>query len=47
MQPLGEEMEGVARVPAMALGKPDEAVDEDPSRANLRGLGKKRATGSL
>ena len=47
MQPLGEEMERVARVSSIGLGKPDEAVDEDPSRANLRGLLEERAVGSL
>ena len=45
MQPLGKEMEGVARVPAIGLGERDETVDEEPPRAKLCGLRKEHAVG--
>src|SRR5438046_10409615 len=35
-----------ARVPAIGLGEPDEAVDEDPPRANLCCFRNERAVGS-
>jgi hypothetical protein len=47
VQALGEEVERFARVPAIGLGKPDKAINEDPPRADLGGLRKKRAIGSL
>src|SRR5207247_9908600 len=45
MQPLREEMERLARLPAIGLGEPDEPIDEDPPRTNLGGLGKEHAVG--
>src|SRR5207245_8767869 len=47
VQPLGEEMERLARVLAIGLGESDEAVDKDPSRPNLCSLRQERAVGSL
>jgi hypothetical protein len=40
-------MERVATVPAIGPGQPDEAVDEDSPHADLGGLRKKWAVGSL
>ena len=47
MQPLGEEVERVARVPGIRLGESDEAIHEDPPRADLGGLRKELAVGLL
>jgi len=47
VQPLGEEMERLARIPAIGVGELDEAVDEDSPRTNLGGLRKERAVGLL
>src|SRR5207247_9870939 len=47
VQPLGEEMERVARVSVVGLGEPAEAIDEDPPRANRCGFRKERAVGLL
>jgi len=40
-------MERLARIPAIGVGEPDEAVDEDSPRTNLGGLRKERAVGLL
>src|SRR5438034_10066499 len=45
MQPLREEMERLARFPAIGLGEPDEPIDERPPRTNLGGLSKEHAVG--
>src|SRR5207253_8249457 len=47
LQSLREEMEHLAGIPAMRLGKSDEAVDEDPPRPNLCRLRQELAVGSL
>src|SRR5437867_11330627 len=40
-------MERLARCPAIGVGEPDEAVDEDSPRTNLGRLRKERAVGPL